>query len=324
MFCENQSTAHLALPVYQYQIGFLAPDACDLPKYPGSAWRGAFGAALKKTVCVVRNTPCADCMLVDNCAYPYIFETRPPTDSEKMRKYNAVPHPFVLQMPNGKNESESIYHLNLTIFGHGQRFFPYFVHALQQAGQNGIGGRRQRFDLQTVMQISSNGAKQLVYSGNNFQAINSNTLIETPVMPDAVKIIINSPMRIKQQGKNLNPQTFNFKGFFNTLLRRISLLHYFHTDMPLEIDFKALSRQAEMIDFSQQKLEWFDWKRYSSRQKTEMNMGGVIGELQLEMLGKEAFWPYIWLGQWTHVGKGVSMGLGHYRVAPTSLVTFTK
>ena len=26
------------------------------------------------------------------------------------------------------------------------------------------------------------------------------------------------------------------------------------------------------------------------------------------------FWPYLWLGQWTHVGKGTSMGMGAYTI----------
>jgi CRISPR/Cas system endoribonuclease Cas6 (RAMP superfamily) len=28
----------------------------------------------------------------------------------------------------------------------------------------------------------------------------------------------------------------------------------------------------------------------------------------------EDYWPYLWLGQWTHVGKGTSMGMGAYTI----------
>jgi len=43
-------------------------------------------------------------------------------------------------------------------------------------------------------------------------------------------------------------------------------------------------------------------------------MGGLIGEVELDGAGLESFWPYLWLGQWTHAGKGAVMGLGGYRI----------
>jgi hypothetical protein len=46
-----------------------------------------------------------------------------------------------------------------------------------------------------------------------------------------------------------------------------------------------------------------------------MNMGGLIGSVQMDMQGLEDFWPYLWLGQWTHVGKGTSMGMGAYSIS---------
>jgi len=87
------------IPIKTYRFYFATDSAVRLPNFAGSAWRGAFGHALKKTVCVVRNTPCNQCMLKNACAYSYLFETPPPANTEKMRKYTAAPHPFVLQFP---------------------------------------------------------------------------------------------------------------------------------------------------------------------------------------------------------------------------------
>lgn len=39
-----------------------------------------------------------------------------------------------------------------------------------------------------------------------------------------------------------------------------------------------------------------------------------MGTIELAGDGLEPFWPYLWLGQWTHAGKGVVMGLGGYRI----------
>lgn len=73
------------LPFSVFRFNFSTDQPIKLPQYPGSAWRGAFGHALKKTVCIVRNTPCGDCLLKSSCAYSYLFETPPPANTEKMR-----------------------------------------------------------------------------------------------------------------------------------------------------------------------------------------------------------------------------------------------
>jgi hypothetical protein len=41
--------------------------------YPGSAWRGAFGHALKRIVCAMRLRPCHGCALSDVCVHTAFF-----------------------------------------------------------------------------------------------------------------------------------------------------------------------------------------------------------------------------------------------------------
>ncbi len=306
------------IPVNAFIFEYTAAQMSHLPDYAGSAWRGAFGHSLKRTVCVVRNTPCSDCMLKNQCAYSYVFETPPPDNAEKMRKYTASPHPFVFEIPESDKKTGQKYKIKLIIFGHGIDFFPYMVHAMQKAGENGIGRARQRFALQNIRQITSNTEK-IVYQHGQLKPLLKETRLQIPEMPRQITINIHTPIRIKHSGHYLHPDSFSFAGFFGNLLRRISMLSYFHTDSPLETNFSRLTQASRQIEFSHAMLKWFDWKRYSSRQKTEMNMGGVIGSLELDMKEMQDFWPYIWLGQHTHVGKATSMGLGHYSIQTTSL-----
>ena len=53
-----------------------------------------------------------------------------------------------------------------------------------------------------------------------------------------------------------------------------------------------------------------------TRQKTEMQMGGLLGSFQVDSVQLGELWPYLWLGQWTHAGKAATMGLGRYRIEP--------
>ena len=118
----------------------------------------------------------------------------------------------------------------------------------------------------------------------------------------------------------MTPDEFRFTNLFKNLLRRLSMLSYFHTDTPLETDFAGLSRAADAVPVARNELSWRDWTRYSSRQQTSMQMGGLVGEVEFEAPDWNPFWPYLWLGQWTHAGKGTSMGLGRYSIGvPVSL-----
>ncbi|MGZ8094758.1 MAG: CRISPR system precrRNA processing endoribonuclease RAMP protein Cas6 [Methylosarcina sp.] len=316
---KNQMLAP-ELPFSVFRFNFSASQPIKLPQYAGSAWRGAFGHALKKTVCIVKNTPCGDCLLKSSCAYSYLFETPPPANTEKMRKYTAAPHPFILQMPLEDSQTSLNYSLQTVVFDHGQRFFPYIVHALKAAGDDGLGGHRQILHLETIEQLFQDSTlPRRVYSEGRLDPLAPPATPEIPDMPARLRLSLRTPMRIKQDSKNINGDHFSFAAFFGNLLRRISMLTYFHTDTPLETDFAALMQRARAIEFAGKNLRWYDWTRYSSRQQTEMHLGGVIGSLELEMQGLEEFWPYLWLGQWTHAGKATSMGMGRYSIEPASL-----
>ena len=114
---------------------------------------------------------------------------------------------------------------------------------------------------------------------------------------------------------------FDFRAFLGGLLRRISLLTSFFADVPLETDFKGLLKRAESVPVRESDLRWHEWSRHSARQKTRLQMGGLVGTFELEGAALGPFWPFVWLGQWTHAGKGCTMGLGRYVLAPLPALT---
>ncbi|ADE15892.1 conserved hypothetical protein [Nitrosococcus halophilus Nc 4] len=303
------------LPLAGYRLIFSMPEATVLPAYAGSAWRGVLGRALKQTVCVARGTPCGECMLARSCVYPYIFETPPPPDSRKMRRYNAAPHPFVLVLEENSTASTR-YTLGLTLFGRGNRYLPYFIHAFIRAGEQGIGPRRQNFQLLEVQQRENLSPDRwlTIFQPDKKLTPWPERMPPIPPLPEAVQIHFQTPLRLKREGRNVRPQDFFFADLFGNLLRRFSMLTYFHTDTPLEADFAGLMAKARTVKCRHGDLYWKDWTRYSSRQRTTMQMGGLQGTVVLEGAQIAPFWPYLWLGQWTHAGKNTSMGLGRYRL----------
>jgi hypothetical protein len=78
-----------------------AQKEANLPAFKGSLLRGAFGHALRRTVCVMGpQQPCPTCMLRKQCAYPRIFETLIEPDEKVPRFLRGLPtgpQPYVFE-----------------------------------------------------------------------------------------------------------------------------------------------------------------------------------------------------------------------------------
>lgn len=307
------------LPLARYRIHYRAAAAVQLPQYSGSTWRGALGHALKKLVCVTRHEACAACALVHSCAHAYLFETPPPRDSAKMRKYPAVPHPFLLEPPVGVGElpEGAPYALDLTVIGHANRHLPYLLHAFDRAGNAGIGrGRSPLQMLRTERRDHPDAGlwRQIHQPGGPVTNPPVDAL-DIPAPPgDAIRVEFLTPLRLRRAGQPVRPGDLEFVDLFSNLLRRVSMLTYFHTDTPLETDFAGLVSAARKVEAGQRELNWRAWSRHSARQKQAVAMDGLVGSIVFRGPALSPFWPYLWLGQFVHAGSGTSMGQGRMRI----------
>ncbi len=381
----------------QFQFLLKASDALNLPAYKGSTFRGAFGHAFKKVVCVhpvrksreasniaktiLKSDPavgqsgiisngvnreriCASCLLKEKCVYSYVFETPPPSDTSRMRKYPFAPHPFVITPPLEEKrtyrEGEML-SFELTLIGKSIDYLPYFIYTFDELGRMGIGKGKGKYQLEEVraINIGERGDKEgerskvkgesgnigertrekgereetqedektiTIYSGkdktlrNNFRVLKVDDLGPFNLSPSSVTfhpspftldLRFLTPTRLKFDG-NLSPKP-EFHVLFRNLLRRISLLSYFHCGEELNLNFKGLIESSKNIKVKKENLSWFDWERYSNRQETKMKMGGFIGSIEFEGDLLE-FMPFLFVGQYIHVGKGTSFGLGKYEI----------
>lgn len=312
--------------VARYRLTFRAPGGGRFGAYAGSAWRGALGHALKRVVCVTSQPACEPCLLYRSCAYPYIFETPPPPGAAKMRLYKAAPHPFVIEPADyGPRELEpgATTSIRLVLVGRAITQLPYMVLALRRAGEQGLGPRRSRLDLLTVEQEATLGAedwREIYGQGEVLDPLPA-AASACPAPPNngEVEVRLCTPLRLRRDGANLTADDFNFRPWFSALLRRVSMLSYFHGAQALETDFRGLVAAAGRVPLAEPQLRWREWTRYSSRQRTTLQMGGLVGSFRLAAGDLQAFWPYLWFGQWVHAGRGASMGLGRYLLCPARL-----
>lgn len=122
-----------------------------------------------------------------------------------------------------------------------------------------------------------------------------------------------TPVRIKYRRDSV--VDLHFYILITNLLRRLFLLNYFHAEeYEPGWDHRQIINEAKKVGIRHNHLRWYDWERYSNRQKTKMKLGGLIGRLVYS--GPiSSFRPLIDAGELLHVGKGTSFGLGKYVIA---------
>ncbi|HHL19405.1 MAG TPA: CRISPR system precrRNA processing endoribonuclease RAMP protein Cas6 [Thiothrix sp.] len=302
-------------PLAEYRFHFTAQTDFLLPPYTGSAWRGLFGHALKRTVCVTHEKHCENCLLWQQCVYSYIFETPPPATTTMMRKSKTAPHPFIIrpdpQQAQTVKAGDSLF-IDMVLIGRANQQLPYIIHAMQQIGKRGIGFQRGKFALTFIEQYTKQGRQTIYYAGERLTALPA-TAIDIPPLPkSSVTLHFVTPFRSVQRKNVIIEANFSFAALFTPLMRRLLLLSYFHTDYLFQPDFNQLIEQAKKLTLEKKALYWQDWQRYSSRQKTTMSLGGLMGSIELATADLQPFWSMLILGQYVHVGKVTVMGLGRY------------
>lgn len=308
-----------------YQFTLAAREALVLPAYKGSTLRGGFGHVFKRVVCAPRKATCDGCFLKESCVYSYVFETPPPSGSTMMRKYEAAPHPFVIEPPvdtrRGYEPGQELT-FSLVLVGRAVEYLAYFIYAFSELGEIGIGRKLGKFELRSV---TSGGS--MVYDAETraIRAVEPRRLaLDLPMTPgmESTPEAASAPMRLSIEfltptrifyNKQL-AATPEFHVLIRAILRRMSLLHYFHCGGdPSGWDFRGIIERAGAVELKRNGTKWHDWERYSSRQDTRMTLGGFVGKAEYE--GDIApFMPLIRAGEVLHVGKGTGFGLGRFGV----------
>ncbi|MEA3275000.1 MAG: CRISPR system precrRNA processing endoribonuclease RAMP protein Cas6 [Pseudomonadota bacterium] len=314
-----ESAFSAAPPVARFRLTFEALETIPFPSYAGSAWRGLLGHGLRRLACVTRQPTCEGCMLKYNCLYSTFFET-PGAPEAASARYAALPHPFVLE-PEIRAEREipsgGALRLGITLIGAAAEQAPYLIHAMNLAGERGFGRAGGRFAVEALEREVLLGSEtwDRVYEADTgeYQRLGTQP-VSFPPPPAAVRVRLMTPLRIKRHGHFVGGNDFEAGDFLRHLCTRLAMLAELYGGDPRPFQWESLLHHAQTIRVSAPRLHWHEWTRFSSRQNTLMQMGGLLGSFLLEGPELETFWPALWLGQWVHVGKATSFGLGSYRL----------
>ncbi|EAR23048.1 CRISPR system precrRNA processing endoribonuclease RAMP protein Cas6 [Nitrococcus mobilis] len=286
------------IPLLPMRLTFAPATPLRLPPYPGALWRGALGKALRELACITGAQACADCPVIRRCGYGLLFETRGHAQAGGLAgHYAELPHPYVVSPRTDAGDTSVT--LELTLIGAAARRHREVLDAAAKLRLNGV-----PLTLREARPLAINAAAKTSFAAE---------IPQPPAAPPRVRMILEHPLRLRRENRYLTAAEFDFATLFTALTRRVSMLHDLEAAAPLRADYRGLAAAARAVRVNAVHLEWFDWARYSARQRRRIPMGGLIGELALS--GEFApLWPWLWLGQWLHVGKGAVMGLGRYRL----------
>jgi hypothetical protein len=132
-----------SIPYLRLRVAMRAEAEAALPEYHGSMLRGAFGHALRRTVCTMGPAqPCGSCQLRRACVYTRIFETfvedEPPPF---LRGIDQAVRPYVFEPRSGGERLARGGSLgfDLLLFGQAVELQAYAVLALERMARGGLG-----------------------------------------------------------------------------------------------------------------------------------------------------------------------------------------
>ena len=306
-----------SLPIARLHLLVRAEAALQLPPYAGSMLRGAFGHALL-ALAPLPHTDGQPCALHATCPYCQVF-ANPPLPAHSLQKFSQMPQPYVVEPPTGgaqRLQPGQTFSFGMVLIGRSLAQLPTIVLAWERALRMGLGVQQSRC---TLLAVQQEGADTPLWHAG--QASAPAPLRPLPPWPAAVALAgratlhFDTPLRLQILGKPARAGAeLTARTLLITLARRWQLLQDIHLGACApQQDFAALTKQAQAVALYAPDMHWMDWGRYSQRQQQEMKLGGLLGPLQLQ--GELApFAPLLHWGQWLHIGKNTSFGLGGYRL----------
>ncbi|MCI5673955.1 MAG: CRISPR system precrRNA processing endoribonuclease RAMP protein Cas6 [[Clostridium] symbiosum] len=200
---------------------------------------------------------------------------------------------------------------DITLFGSGTEHAGVYLDALIAAEQKGWGAERIPFRL---VHVTDQDSGRLIYAGGKSWIRN--------LIPRTVSVkernaayaclVFDTPLRVVSGNKLF--QKLPFDMVIQFLTRRISLMTARYTDFNLEWDIEEMMRQAAEIRTVGESWKEIPFFRYSMNQrdgKLELasKMGWILYEGDLS-----PFVPVLELGSRLRLGKGATIGFGHYNI----------
>jgi len=254
------------------------------PYFGGSMVRGAFGPALKQTVCINPSYECKNCFAATECLF-YSF-------------YEKTNHPH-----NYRFEVEldpKCFEFSLILFNHAATQLPYILSALQRMlTKIGLGSQRKCYEEFTCL---CNGIP--IYDGGSFDMsrVELQKFSYTPLEGDFTLQFL-TPLRMKSQNGFLKTAPTLTQLLYSIRNRYEELLGNGRIKLGYEPSYHQRYARTSFLDLT----------RYSSRQESKLGIGGIMGEIGYSEVDEQSA-QLLRLGELIGIGKQTVFGLGKINI----------
>ncbi len=289
-----------------FSLNFISALSFDI--FPTFLFRSVLGNELKKMACIFPEKHCASCSLKNTCAYSLVFESPISKDNKILPGRNFAGHPFVLYSPVPIWHTVHSIDLHITVFGKAIEYIPYIYYALKRAGEKGILRDRVRYTIDDVRAGSDQITDGAGTINPEFKVELWNFNQGEAGTEGRIKIRFLTPARMKIKGSYTN--NFSVQDFFNTSWRRASQLVSLYGNSNDGFSYFP----SENIKMLSNDTRWVDLDRWSSRQRRNMKLGGIIGNIEIGGKFSEGDFSILRFDEIFHVGKNTGFGLGKINI----------
>jgi CRISPR-associated endoribonuclease Cas6 len=250
------------------------------------------------------------------CAFHHAFGRALTPDPAALKRFQKPSAPFVFTLPllpAAPNRGREVT-LGLTLTGTAANHVVVYLEAVRQLFGT---GRGPGLPSATVVRVESRGygeSRHLIREGEGgvrldlLEQLSLNGLLSgLPLVPREMTLSLETPLRLLHEGRPV--RELSFSAFLRPLMRRVSSLAYYYGETEMDLDFRWLATRSETVA-SEASVRWVGRGGESAGAPS----GGLVGAITFR--GDLAdFLPFLLLGEFVHLGKGASFGLGAYRIA---------
>lgn len=305
---SSSQAGEAGLAIGHYRLQAVADESIHLPGFAGATLRGAFGHALRELSCMTGQTECAGCPLLNNCRYPALFE--PKLLGVADPRQPTPPPPYVMRSPVAEPRTYQpgdVFEFEMVLFDLTAADFELILRAWQRALWKGLGTRKGRARLVSVEQHRQGQWFVLSQPVAGQWAAQFERLLVPEASGELSLLTLRfiSPVRLQHRGQLCMPEQLTASIVMRALRRRLQSLIAPRT-LPDSLETDCLQMTVD--------LQRYRWERQSSRQGRNIRLDGLLGDITLTGSELAAWWPWLWLGQYAHIGKNVSHGMGQYQL----------
>ena len=254
------------------------------PYFIGSQLRGAFGYALKKVTCINPSFKCEGCFAEESCLYYEFYEQK------------NKPHKYRFDFELGRE----FYDFSLYLFDDATTKLPYVLSALQMMlSQNGLGRERKTYkEFDLYIDDKAIDPQNMQIPKDNIKTLQIDNICRD------IRIDFKTPLRIKKNNRFIRDDNIELKDIVNSIYQReMQLLGLGYKKFPYPIEGQIVKKD----------LDYKELTRMSNRQQSTMNMGGIMGTIEIKGINKESY-EVLKVGELIGVGKQTVFGLGKIEV----------